>query len=251
MVKFFQSILDKVRGRASRGVAADRPQFSIIIPIRQPGTKLQKSLDSLLSQPGVTLEVLVAEYGECPEASAAMAGFPGTLTRIAIPGPGVYEAMNAAIAQATGRIFYFLGAGDRLRPGVLAEIHSSYDWKSSLLVYGDVFMEDLQVTYDGVFDAKKLRKKNICHQAIFYSRRLMERQGPYDPRYRLLADYAYNLRAFGDPETIKHYHPLMIADYEGAGLSANGRDEAFVQDRASLNQRYLPLNVTNQVFKLS
>ncbi len=241
MVKIFQSIVRKIRPRAGETDAEGRPRFSIIIPIRQPGDKLKKSLDSLIPQGGVELEVFVAEYEECPQARAAMDSFPGALTRIAMTVPGVYEGMNEGIKLATGRIFYFMGAGDRLRPGVLAEIQSAYHWNAARLVYGDVFMEDLGITYDGPFDAKKLRKKNICHQAVFYSRRLMERQGPYEPRYRLLADYAYNLRAFGDPETARDYHPAIIADYEGAGLSANGRDEAFMQDRAHLNERYLPL----------
>ena len=169
-----------------------------------------------------------------------MNAFPGNLTRIAMSGPGVYEGMNEGIRRATGWIFYFLGAGDRLRPGVLPEIHAGYDWSTSRLVYGDVYMEDLQVTYDGAFDARKLRKKNICHQAIFYSRQVFARHGPYDSRYSLLADYAYNLRAFGDTETAKHYRPVTIADYEGAGLSAQGRDDIFIRDRARLNQLYLP-----------
>ena len=242
MVKTLQSILGRFRRlKPSNAAAGDTPQFSIIIPICHPGAKLQKSLESLLAQPGVTIQVLVAEYGECPEARAAMEAFSGDLTHILMDAPGVYRGMNEGIAKATGRIFYFLGAGDRLRPGILAEIRAAYHWGGSLLVYGDVFMEDLQIIYDGPFDAKKLRKKNICHQAIFYSRRVFERHGSYDLRYPLLADYAYNLRAFGDPGTEKHYHALTIADYEGGGLSANGQDEAFMKDRPGLNQRYLPL----------
>lgn len=107
------------------------------------------------------------------------------------------------------------------------------------MLYGDVWMEDLGCYYDGEFTAERLRKKNICHQAIFYSCDVLARHGGYEERYPILADYAVNVRIFGDATVRKTYVPWIIADYEGNGLSANTRDAAFESDKKDLMHQYL------------
>lgn len=204
-----------------------RPLFSIILATLNPGSKFRATLDSVLAQTGASYEVLVVDGGseDGTVEQAEEAGAAVSLLRESTP--GVYPAMNRGITEAKGQILYFLGAGDRLRPAVLAEIAKAWHWPRYGILYGDVWMEDLGVIYDGKFDKEKLRNNNLCHQGVFYSRGLFQRHGPYDPKYRILADYDFNLKIFGDPSADIRYLPLVMADYEGNGLSAGTRDEPF------------------------
>lgn len=58
-------------------------------------------------------------------------------------------------------------------------------------------------------------------------------------RFKMLADYAMNIRCFGDKRVRKVFVNEVIADYEGAGKSANNRDEAFYEARPELLRKWL------------
>ena len=239
-MSLLQSILRRLGGRRAVGVGKiGDPVFTIIIPTRNPGPKLIASLDSITSQEGVTFEILVIDGNSTDGTAELVAGHEGPIRFLPEDRPGVYEAMNLGLREAKGAILYFLGAGDRLRPDILRAVAGSWPKSGEVFFYGDVWMEDLKCVYDGEFTAEKLRKKNICHQAIFYSRAIFKRHGNYEERYRYLADYAFNLRAFGDPAILKHHVPWVIADYEGDGLSANHADVAFQAAKTSLCDQFL------------
>jgi hypothetical protein len=98
------------------------------------------------------------------------------------------------------------------------------------LLYGNVNWSGYSRSYDGRFNRFKLFRRNICHQAIFYQRSVFERLGYYNTKYRLWADWEFNIRCFNDQGIHKCYIPLRIADYEGSGTSATTYDLAFEAD---------------------
>jgi hypothetical protein len=98
------------------------------------------------------------------------------------------------------------------------------------LLYGNVDSPHYSRPYDGRFDRFKLLRRNICHQAIFYQRSVFERLGFYNTKYRLLADWEFNIRCFNDRGIRKRYIPLRVADYEGGGESITTSDLAFYAD---------------------
>ena len=147
--------------------------------------------------------------------------------------------MNKGIARSTAPYLYFLGAGDTLRPGVLEKVSRQAPRRRAGLVYGNVFMHDRQVVWDGEWTPEKFRTRTPCQQAIFYDRRIFGWHGGFDARFKTMADYAMNIRCFGDKRVRKVFVDEVIADYEGAGLSANYRDEAFYEARPELLRTWL------------
>lgn len=211
-------------GRHSfKSCAPDSPSFSVIIPTYGSGNKLEASIQSVLSQEWTNLECLVFD-GEVSAATtkqlADMAANNRSLRWWSQPDDGVYDAMNNGIRAATGDYLYFLGAGDTLRPGVLSEVaRLTAQFRFPEFVYGDVFWKPLDRRYAGAFSTYKMLQRNICHQAIFYHRSLFARLGSFDRRFPVYADYHFNLRCFGDRAVRKRYVDLVIADYEGGGIS--------------------------------
>jgi hypothetical protein len=100
-------------------------------------------------------------------------------------------------------------------------------------------MHDKNVVWDGPWTPRKFRTRTPCQQAIFYDRRIFERHGGFELRFRAMADYAMNIRCFGDPKVRKVFVDEIIADYEGAGFSASYRDEAFYEARPGLLREHL------------
>jgi hypothetical protein len=108
------------------------------------------------------------------------------------------------------------------------------------MIYGNVLLEGegplkrKNRIYDGKFTKSKLCLRNICHQAIFYHKSLFDDIGIFELKYPILADYAFNLKAFAAESTKPHYIDTLIAVFWKDGLSGQYTDLAFEHDRPAL-----------------
>jgi len=217
------------------------PLISVITPTFNSETKIAATVASVLSQKKALFEFLVIDGGSSDGTLAHLRAQGHALRYLSEPDDGIYDAMNKGIRLTSGEFIYFIGAGDRLLPGVLevvaAEI-ARLAWQGetaqATLLYGNVNWSIFSQPYDGPFNRFKLIRRNICHQAIFYQRSVFERLGLYNTKYRALADWEFNIRCFNDEDVRKHYIPLTIADYEGGGLSHTAPDLAFHAEFPSL-----------------
>ena len=223
------------------------PLFSFIIPTFNPGEKLKITLDSIRAQNFDSLEILVQD-GNSTDGTRAFLETQSDVFWQSERDGGIYDAMNRAIARSSGRFLMFLGAGDTLEAGVLEHIARAIEGEQSkskapLLVYGDVWWETQNRRHGGRFSQWRFTKTSVCHQAMVFEKSLFERVGLYDVRYRNSADYAWNIRAWGDKTIQKKYLPLLIARYEGGGQSDLTQDRAFLEDVLGLVQAHFSFPV--------
>jgi len=212
------------------------PLYSLIVPTRNSGAALDATLASVLSQDFADFELLIVDGASTDDTAGRLAGVADPRVHFASePDRGIYDAMNKGIERSNGRYLLFLGAGDRLYPGVLGSVREHLPATGPALVYGNVLWGGAE--YDGPFTKRKLTEKNICHQSIFYGRDVFRIAGTYDLRYPLHADWAFNMRCFGDRRIEKRYVPVTVATFE-PGASTRG-DPAFEADRRSLQMREL------------
>ena len=222
------------------------PLISVITPTFNSEAKIAATVASVLSQRKGLYEFLVIDGGSTDDTLAYLRAQGPALRYVSEPDDGIYDAMNKGIRLTSGKFLYFLGAGDRLLPGVLetvaAEIRKlPYQGQTSrpMLLYGNVDWSGYSRPYDGRFNRFKLLRRNICHQAIFYQRSVFERLGFYNTKYRSFADWEFNIRCFNTQGIHKRYIPLRIANYEGSGKSATTPDPAFCAELSRLSRGWL------------
>ena len=215
------------------------PRFSIITPSYNACAKLGASFASVMGQASGLFEYWVIDGASLDGthewlASRNEVGFHW----ISEKDSGVYDAMNKGIAMSQGQFLLFLGAGDRLLPGCLQQITDYIEQNPSShprFIYGDV--RDMQTGRPltaGRYSKIRICHGNICHQGIFYDRAIFEMLGGYELRYPIMADWAFNLRCFGDSRIRKLHFPNEIAEFEGGGLCSHTPDRPFAQDRLQL-----------------
>lgn len=211
-----------------------KKRFSIITPTLNSARKLEATIKSVLSQSKELFEYIIVDGCSSDETLKMIDAYAGEIKYVSERDRGVYDAMNKGIRMSAGDYLYFLGAGDRLRPNILEKIDRLIPHQELLIMaYGNVYLVDENRHGFGKFSRMRMLRRNICHQAIFYERTIFERVGEYNLRYVGLADYALNLKCFGDDRIKKLYVDEVIADYEGSGLSM-GTDVNFTHDRADL-----------------
>jgi len=211
-----------------------RPRVSIVIATFNAVDVLPDTLRSVAEQTYGNRELLVIDGGSTD----------GTLDVIqrsrqqidywcSEADDGIYDAFNKGIKHATGEWIYFLGAGDRFADVEVLDRVFSIPRRGKML-YGDVSLPRSQRRYGGRFSKLNLCLRNICQQGIFYSKDLFDRLGPFETRYRVWADWAFNLHCFADRNTQPEYLHSLIAVYDEDGFSSSRVDAEFARDAERL-----------------
>ncbi len=209
------------------------PFFSIVVPAYNAEKDLFKLLESIQKQTFTDFEVLIMD-GQSKDNTVDVAqSFNDKRFHIySDADKGIYDAMNKGIELVRGEWVYFIGADDVLYDDeVLSKVAMFISrFSDCMWVYGNVVLKGdgriVQIYGDGLyagkFDLPKLLSQNICHQAIFYRKKLVDQIGNYNLYYPILADYDFNLRAFSRYEP--KYMDLTVANYNTKG-SSNSDDK--------------------------
>jgi glycosyltransferase involved in cell wall biosynthesis len=207
--------------------------FSIIVPTLNAAASLHACLDSIVCQTCSDFELVLVDGGSTDGTLGIANSFaPNLGTRLVIhcgPDQGAYDAMNRGVGMATGAWLLFLGGDDTLyEADTLARVAAFIgEHEPSHLVYGDVIMRSNSSRHAGVFDLDRLLfEQNICHQSIFYRRELFAGIGPYNLRYRVWADWDFNIRCFSNPALVTRYMDIVVAHFNDmTGLCARERED--------------------------
>ncbi|HEY9405008.1 MAG TPA: glycosyltransferase family 2 protein [Pyrinomonadaceae bacterium] len=213
--------------------------FSIVTPTYNCGPKVVRTINSVLSQDDDLWEYIIIDGDSDDGTQREVEKFDARVRFVSEPDLGVYDAMNKGIEMARGKYIYFLGAGDTLRPNALRNLAGSMPAGELAFIYGNVYWVDEAFIYGGEFDKVRLETYNICHQAIFYERTIFDVIGRYELDYKILADYVFNIKCFGNDKIQKTYLDYVVANFEGGGQSARQKDAALIEALPRLIEEYL------------
>lgn len=211
---------------------ANQKLFSVILATYNSGPKVEDTLQTILSQNKELFELIVVDGASTDDTLDYLKRYEGSFTLISEKDDGIYDAFNKGIDLAGGKYVCFMGAGDRLRPGILEQVKRVLPQEAPSFVYGSCYLMKRQVVWTGrEFVTHNLITENICHQAVFYHRDVFKIAGKYDLRYKVFADWVFNLICFTHEKISKCYIPYVIADFEEGGLSSDlDNDTAFKRD---------------------
>jgi glycosyltransferase involved in cell wall biosynthesis len=230
-----------------------QPFFSIIIPAYNAAKTIHAAISSILNQEFRNFELLVIDGGSTDDTATIVQSFADE--RILFRSEkdkGVYDAMNKGIGLATGEYLYFLGCDDTLYDSkVLQTIHEICLARPSHVIYGNVVFLSSRESYAGAFTLHRLLyEQNISHQAIFYRKDCFRQLGKFNLKYKISADWEYNIRCFMHPDFIIEYVGKPIAVYNDVdGLSKDYSDVEF--EKISPFYNILKLNSGFGSFKYS
>jgi len=178
---------------------------SIIMPVWQPRPEwLHAAVDSALGQTRCRLELVVVDDG-CPVPVASLLeGYRDDRLRVLrIEHSGHAGAVNAGMAHARGDWIRFADADDILEPDSTSHLGGMMDG-DRVIAYGATLVCDEGMRPDYSIVATQqgnvvvdclLGRFRVRHPALLFPRRVMEEAGPWDPGFRVSADWDFVLRA--------------------------------------------------------
>ena len=251
--------------------------YSIITSSYNSGEGLLKTVRSVLAQTGLkaaseeqgtegyAAEILVQDAGSTDdsvekllqEEDVKTAINRGILKLTAERDKGVYDGMNKALERAAGEYVLFLNCGDtfhdtevlRKVTGFIAaaslektEDEAGSGQKMPCIFYGNTYCINRKAVDASprVVDGFTCYRNIPCHQSCFYDRRLFAEK-KYDLQYRIRADYDHFLWCFYKAHADMHYMDLVIADYEGGGISETKENrKRDRQEHKAITEAYIP-----------
>ncbi len=185
-----------------------RPLISIITPVLNRVGLIGAALDSVCRAGAVVTEHLVVDGGSTDGTLSLLRSRPG-IRLVEAPGTGIYEALNLGLHAARGDIICQLNSDDLLSAGSLQSVAEA-DARAgteadavrgrALYFADDAGLEARAATLTAEFPAP-LRPADVALgvpaiNALFVRRRLYDRVGYFDSRFRLAADREWLMRAF-------------------------------------------------------
>lgn len=210
--------------------------ISVVLPTLNAAQWLPHCLASLAEQSFKNFEVLVVDGGSNDETLSICHDFSRnadfSILAIQDDGVGVYQAMNKGFNSAQGSWCYFMGADDILfDENVFNDLTEYLKDNSHDLVYGDVLLKSNLERYCGPSSIDALlNQRNICHQSIFYSKKILHRMGGYSLRYPFWSDWDLNLRIFKTPDIRTIWINRLIAIYNDQSGLSQQEDIIFAQE---------------------
>ncbi len=232
-------------------------KFTVATVTYNAAAVIKRTLDSVGEQDYPYVEHLVidgnshdgtvAEFLHYQERNAREARHE--VNAVSEPDKGIYDAMNKALAMATGDFIIFLNAGDRFHsPDVLSRIAACVDGDTGV-VYGDTDI----VGSDGGFirhrrlsPPKRLTSRSflngmlVCHQA-FFARLSVAKKVNYNLRYRFSADYDWCIRVMRKAERAKLKlvnSGIVVADYLDGGMTVKNHRKSLMERFEVMARRY-------------
>ena len=208
------------------------PLISIIIPTYNSEKFLSNCLESCAFQTFNNFEIIIVDGVSIDNTLEIASLFKERFKSITIHSEvdkGIYDAMNKGIQLAKGDWIYFMGSDDTFFNNevlytVVKNLNSTLD-----VVYGNVLSEFHGGIYDGVFDGLKISRKNICHQAIFFKKRIFNDIGLFDLKYKVVADWDHNIKWFFNPKIKHQYIDVLVANFSDDGFSSQNEDLVFIK----------------------
>lgn len=200
--------------------------ISIITIVRNGVNEIEETIKSVLSQKNVNLEYIIIDGKSTDGTLEIIEKYKDDITIIVSePDNGIYNAINKGIKLATGELIGLIHCGDRYENDILHLCYKKYLVGKSDIIYGNINILDttdgLKLQQTEIANHQLLENKmSIFHPATFITRSCYTKNGLYDEKYKIAADYEFFLRNFRNRVSFE-YLPISLATFRSGGASGN------------------------------
>lgn len=185
-------------------MSADTPDLSVVIPCYKVARWLPTALESVFSQEGVSIEVIVIDDGSPDDIRDACDPFASRIKYIRQDNAGVAAARNRGIELARGRYLHCLDGDDWVSPGAYASMVDALerhpDWSVATCASRFVREDGSATSYvllplqTGKMFGPLSKTCAVLPSSIVMRRSILEKTGVYDTELTGAEDWDLLLR---------------------------------------------------------
>jgi len=221
----------------------NEPLLSVITVVFNNVAAIERTMLSVLNQTYKRIEYIVIDGNSTDGTTELVEKYRSRLAIfISEKDAGIYDAMNKALAKATGDYVVFMNSGDEFyEKNTVKEVFASEP--NADIYYGETEMINGQLQSLGQrrhsipenFTWRDFKYgMSISHQAIFICRNLTE---PYDLNYNLSSDIDWILKAAKKARKIVNVHQY-VAKYLVGGMSKKKHLQSLQERFAIMRKHY-------------
>lgn len=183
-----------------------RIDLTVVVPVHDGAAFVAETLDSVLAQREVALELVVVDDGSKDATPEVLARYADRARVLRQECSGVSAARNRGAAEARGRVLAFLDQDDVWEPDLAATLLGALDADAELvLVHADSWVVDARGRAHarrgrflpparGAAFRTLLARNTVPIESTLVRRAAFERAGGFDPELRYLEDWDLALR---------------------------------------------------------
>lgn len=200
--------------------------LSVITVVLNCAQTIERTIKSVVEQEYEGIEYIVIDGGSTDGTLNIIERYSDKIQYwISEPDRGIYDAMNKGLNKASGEWIAFINANDWYEPNVFKRIANYAKENKAELLYGKVnrVCDGKKDGYIGISqetNPELLHAENLyCHQGLFIKRRVFDLIGPYDCKFKILADYDWILKAH-NVGIIPQFIDIDVANFTVGGISS-------------------------------
>jgi len=190
---------------------------------------IEETILSVISQDYSNIEYIIIDGGSTDSTIEIIKRYEDQIDYwVSEPDAGIYDAMNKAINQARGELIGFINSDDILYPNAIKKIANAFLVNVFDYALGpvDIISTDgaVQSTMGVLKDYDKnyryLRDMPACHQSFFARLWIIKKNGGFNLKYRIRADYDLMIKIIRSSSRSFQYDESLAAFRTGGTSSS-------------------------------
>ena len=224
----------------------ESPQLSVLIPVYNGARYLAQTLDSVLSQEGVSPEMIVVDDGSTDDSVSVAQSFAPRVRTVCRPHAGLAASRNAALLEARGEFIAHLDHDDLLTPRSLS-LRLERLWGDPQLdmVAGhqqSFFSEDIDPALRAQLQIPQSPQPGHIAGVAIFRARVFAQLGGFDETLQSFGDLDWSMRATeAGIRTEVLPDVVLLRRVHGANMSLTKKAQADLERarllKASLDRR--------------
>lgn len=157
---------------------------------------------------------------------------------ISSPDKGIYHALNKGMDQSKGKVIGILHSDDFYKnKKILKIVSDAFNTSGADIVYGDLVYISKNYPYKkirywkaGNYNSERLQNGWMPpHPAVFIKKKIINKIGKYNLKFKISADYDFLLRALNNKKIKKFYLPTTFIKMRLGGKSNKSLKNLFIK----------------------